>query len=568
MDFVGLTAVVEVGQYISAWKTIPILIIFFAWARLLTWADKDAPAARLPREMLNIGLLSGMILGFALFFLLPGFWGASLVLLVVMAASAGTYLLIRKQKVGLGDLKQQFTSWIQNFGKKDKEIVSAPGEVQIYDAQGNPMAAPEAETEDRVAYDAVQWLLTNPLKVEAERLEMMPAEGGSKVRYYVDGVSYTAPDLNRANAAAAITYLKQASGLDIEDRRKPQKGKLKVAVDKQRRDLQIQTAGSAAGESLQLMSESKKRHAHKIEEMGFTSDQLEAIQQAVQEGKGIVLVAAPKTQGLTSLLYAILRSHDAFMSHIQTIERAPDQDLEGITQNNLPATASAAEEAKMTDWVSSQEPDVLMINQLEDPHSARALIKYAASGKRVYIGMRAGNTIDALAQWRKIVGDDKQAMMNLELIIAGRVIRRLCMACKVGYAPDPATLRKLNIDPDRVGKLYQARAEPLRDQRGNPVPCDFCRDLRFKGRIGVYEVFIINDDVRLVIQAGGSPNQLKAVFRKQHGRYLQEQALAQVEKGETSVQEVLRVLRITDDSPQASHAPSASAQKTPVKPKT
>jgi type II secretory ATPase GspE/PulE/Tfp pilus assembly ATPase PilB-like protein len=99
------------------------------------------------------------------------------------------------------------------------------------------------------------------------------------------------------------------------------------------------------------------------------------------------------------------------------------------------------------------------------------------------------------------------------------------------------------MDPNRVTQLFQARTQPLRDPKGNPMTCDFCVDLRFKGRFGVYEVFNIDDEVRSAVVAGGTLNQLKTIFRKLRGRYLQEMALAQVEAGETSVQEVLRVLK-------------------------
>jgi type II secretory ATPase GspE/PulE/Tfp pilus assembly ATPase PilB-like protein len=94
-----------------------------------------------------------------------------------------------------------------------------------------------------------------------------------------------------------------------------------------------------------------------------------------------------------------------------------------------------------------------------------------------------------------------------------------------------------------VKELYQARTEPLRDPKGNPIPCEFCHDLRFKGRMGVFETFAVDDEARDVITAGAQPGPLKAVFRKQKGRYLQEEALSIVERGDTSVQEVLRVLK-------------------------
>jgi type II secretory ATPase GspE/PulE/Tfp pilus assembly ATPase PilB-like protein len=142
-------------------------------------------------------------------------------------------------------------------------------------------------------------------------------------------------------------------------------------------------------------------------------------------------------------------------------------------------------------------------------------------------------------------------MGQLKMVIAERLVRRLCSACKVGYAPDPNQLRKLNMDPAAVGKLYLARKEPMRDSKGNVVPCTFCHDLAFTGRFGVFEVFVIDDEVREVIRTGGSDAQLKQVFRKHQFRLLQEMALAHVQVGETSVEEVLRVLRGDGHKPAA-----------------
>jgi type II secretory ATPase GspE/PulE/Tfp pilus assembly ATPase PilB-like protein len=173
--------------------------------------------------------------------------------------------------------------------------------------------------------------------------------------------------------------------------------------------------------------------------------------------------------------------------------------------------------------------------------------------------MRAASTFDALNQWRKLVGDDKTALKYLRLVVNGRLVRRLCMACKVGYTADPETLRRLNMSPDKTAKLYQARTQPMVDQKGNPMPCDFCNDLRYKGRTGVYEMFEVDDEVRQVLLAGGSVNQLKQLFRKQRRRYMQEMALARVESGDTSVQEVLRVLKATD--PAAAAAQPAGARR-------
>ena len=326
---------------------------------------------------------------------------------------------------------------------------------------------------------------------------------------------------------------------------------MKITFGGKRHELSIHTAGSTAGESLSIRIDPKSRHNLTLDELGFTDDQLQPLTDMIKEGGGIVLLSAPKGQGLTSLLYGVLRKHDAFLSHIQTIERDPPAELEGITQNALPTNAPAAEEAKLAEWVTSQEPDIIAMPRIDDPRSTASLIKFAQSAehRRVYVGLRATNTFDAQAQWRKLVGDDRQAMKNLRLIINGRLVRKLCMACKVGYTPEPEVLRRLNMSPEKVGKLFQARTQPLMDPKGNPLVCEFCTDLRFIGRTGVYEIFEVDDEVRKVILAGGSINQLKALFRKQRRKYLLEEALERVEAGETSVQEVTRVLKVGESAP-------------------
>lgn len=538
-------AQVDVGSYISVWKVIPLLVLLLIWGRLMTWVDKDAEAAVLPRPAINAGLLSAGIIAYLVFFFVPlGFILDLVALIVIMGIGIGVYLGIRGQKVGLGDLKETFTDWLRGmFTKKAKEAKAGPGQVLLYNKAGTAQQAPTSEDPNFEGYNTIQQILTDPLRKGAERVDVAPADSANAIKYSVDGVAYNGGTITRQGATAAISYFKALAGMDLNEKRKPQRGGLKVAVDGKKRELQITTAGSAQGESIIMLVDPKTRHAMRIEQLGFNDQQLAALQESIAGNTGLVLLATPKGQGLTALAYAILRAHDAFLTHIQTIERNVEDDLEGVTQNKLSSSAPPAEEFKQVSWVASQEPDVLLVAEVTDSNSAQELAKLAASGKRVYVGLRASNTFDALTMWRKLVGDDSLATKGLSMVIAGRVLRKLCQACKVGYTPEPATLRKLNMDPDKISKLYQARTEPMRDSRGNPVPCEFCNELHFSGRVGVYEVLIIDDEVRQIIREGGSVNQLKAIFRKQRSRYLQEQALYLVEQGDTSIHEVLRVLK-------------------------
>lgn len=549
-------ATFDSGGYINLLKLLPVVVIFFGWARLMTWLDKDAIAAHLPREILNTGLFIVGLIAFAFFFVIPNYWVALGAVVVVILASVLAYMAMRQRSVGLGDLKSELGGITRGI-KKERKAKAREGEVQLL-AKSGPVPVPERDDPDYVGYEAVQEMLVEPLRKNAERIEMRPSGDASAVQYVVDGVAYSGAALDPQTASACLAYLKKNAGLDVEDRRKPQVGSIKAALDGKRHELEIATAGTTAGESMRITVNPRGAGQFTLDTIGLLPDQLELVQQIIQEPRGIVLVCAPRANGLTTLLYSLLRSHDAFVLHIQTIERAPRQDLEGITQNKLPLNASTADEARQVEWVASTQPDILMIDEVTNSASAHELIRLASEGKRVYVGMRAGTTFDALAMWRRLVGDDGLATSELRLIIAGRLLRRLCMACKVAYTPDSETLRKLNMDPQRVQKLYQARTQSLRDNRGHEIPCEFCQDLHFKGRFGVYELFLVDDEVRQAIASGGTVNQLKTIFRKQRLRYLQELALAQVEAGETSIQEVLRVLRA---EPQAAPQQQAPAKK-------
>jgi len=531
------------GGYANPFKILTILIVLLVWAKLLTWADKDAPIAHLPREAINTGMIAGMGVGYALFFFLPNFAIAILALIFVFAIEVGAYLFIRNQKVGLGDLKGEIKNIGKGMKKGEKVVKEVVGEVQFMNKSGALLPAPAAETPEAAVYSAIQQLFADPLKKGAEMLELIPADGMLAAAYTVDGFRYRGSSADREIGSEVVSYFKAQAGMDVADKRKPQTGSMKVVCAGKRLDIRVSTRGSTAGETMTLEVEPKKRHDLKLDQLGLFDEQLELLKETVSGTSGIVLVSAPKGAGLTSLMYAILRGHDAFLTHIHTIEREARADLEGITQNKLAPTATGAEEAKLVSWVIDQEPDTIAMTSLEDSKTAHQLIKFAKKGKRVYVGMRVGSTQEALNQWRKLVGDDNLAMDALILAISGRTLRLLCNACKVGYTPDPMTLRKLNMDSDRVSKLYQARSKPILDPKGQPLLCEFCHELHFKGRTGIYELFMMDEDAKKAILAGGSATQLKMAFRKQRAKYLQEQALLLVEKGDTSVQEVLRVLK-------------------------
>lgn len=568
-----LAETVTGGGYVSIVKSVILIAVLLVWCKLLSWSSVDAKAAHLPQARFNIGNLVGMIGAYAIVFLVPlSFFLILPIVLLILGAEIAVYLYSRNKVAGLADLKQQWEDYKKGMQRAKRS--DAPGAVQLI-AKSGPMPVPEGVSPDRPAYEAAQLALTDPLGKGADQIDLAPSPEGIKVKYLVDCVSYDLPTiLDPAAGSAAITYIKTAAGLNVEERRKPQSANLKLTFNDDKREAKVQAAGTTAGEFVRLMINPSKRTSRKLPELGFNEAQLKLLKESIAERSGVVLLATPKGQGLTQLMYGVMRGHDAFMEHMHSIERDPPDSIEGLTPNPLPPAATADDEAAKIDWVASQDPDVIMLDRMESPKSAATAIRYISESehpRRVYVGMRAGSTAEAIEQWRKLAGTDAQALAALKMVICGRVVRKLCGACKESYSPDPNTLRKLNMNPEKVTTLFKARETPLRDPKGNPIPCDFCKDLRFSGRTGVFEVLLVTDEIRNAITADGGKlgSNFKSAFRKGRNRYLQEEALALVEAGETSVQEVLRVLRPPEEAAKPAARPAqrpaaAAAQQRPV----
>jgi len=311
-----------------------------------------------------------------------------------MGVEAGVYLQMRSAAVGLADLKGDFKNWINSLGRGPKEVKEITGAVQIVGSHGHLLPAPKAQTPEAESYSGIQSLLTDPLVNNADVIELGPSENGYTAKYSVDGVTYTGASVSKTVGGAVIAYLKAAAGLDMGELRKPQKGSLKLNVNGKRREMQMETKGSTAGEFGRFTADVKRRHDFTSETLGFTAAQLEKIRTVIKSGGGVTLLTAPRGMGLTALSYAMMRAHDAFLQNLVTIERDQEQDLEGITQNKLPRGATPAEEEKLENWIISQQPDVVLVSKPESPAGVQQLIKFAKDGRRVYFTFNAPSTFD------------------------------------------------------------------------------------------------------------------------------------------------------------------------------
>jgi general secretion pathway protein E len=237
-----------------------------------------------------------------------------------------------------------------------------------------------------------------------------------------------------------------------------------------------------------------------------------------------------------------VRNHDAFLNNINTIEKQPSSKLLNVTQNVYSLTDTGTTTyAKRLQAIVRMGPDIVGVGECEEDETAKVASAAAKDGKVVYIVMNADSVLQALGKWLKMIGDRKLVAETLVGITNQRLFRKLCQECKQGYAPNAELLKKFNLPAEKAKVLYRPGREVF-DKRGKPSMCEVCQGTGFVGRTGVFEMIVLNDELRKAIRTVKQLPELGMQFRRAKMLYLQEQALRKVIAGTTAVNEMLRVL--------------------------
>jgi hypothetical protein len=196
-----------------------------------------------------------------------------------------------------------------------------------------------------------------------------------------------------------------------------------------------------------------------------------------------------------------------------------------------------------------REPDVVMVSDCLDRETAHLAVKAAQDGKRIYLGIQAKDSFDALKKLISLAGDTDGVASTLRGITGQRLIRKLCIACRVSYKPDVQILKKANLPVDKIDQFYRPpKPEEMVDEKGNPRVCPNCQNSGYFGRVGLFELLVVDDPMRELIRNGQPVNNIRAQARKGNMLYLQEVGVQKVIQGVTAMNEMLRVLRDDDNT--------------------
>jgi type II secretory ATPase GspE/PulE/Tfp pilus assembly ATPase PilB-like protein len=402
---------------------------------------------------------------------------------------------------------------------------------------------PQPKTPDFFGYRTAYDIITDAKWRRASIVSFAPTAQGYEVTYYVDGALLKQPAIPKEQMEYFIRFVKQLGNLDINEKRKPQKGKFRTRQNKENTDWEVTTAGSTVGEQVKL-KQITKESVIRLVDLGLVSDQYEQISKFRELHEGLFVVSGPEKSGVTTTLYALLRNHDAFINSINTLEKQPSGVLQNVTQNTytLTDTGTTTYAQRLTTMIRMGS-DIVGVGECEDAETAQAAAAAAKDGKIVYVALKADSVLQALGRWMKLVGDRKLVVATVLGVSNQRLLRKLCDQCKQAYTPNTDLLKKFNLPADKAKVLYRPGKE-IYDKKGKPMTCPSCQGTGFVGRTAIFEMIAMDDELRKVIRHAKALPEIGLEFRRAKMLYLQEQALRRVIAGTTAINEMLRVLSL------------------------
>lgn len=379
----------------------------------------------------------------------------------------------------------------------------------------------------------VNSLIFQAVKQRASDIHFEPFEKEFAVRYRIDGILYNILTPPKRLQSSMTSRIKIMSGLDIAEKRLPQDGRISVRIAGKEIDIRVSVIPTAHGERLVLRLLDKQNLLLNLEDLGFSKETFEKIQELIQLSHGIVLVTGPTGSGKTTTLYSILNKINSPDKNIITIEDPIEYQLKGIGQMQVNPRIDLTFSNGLRS-ILRQDPDVILVGEIRDGETAEIAIHASLTGHLVFSTLHTNDSAGAITRLIDMGIEPFLVSSSVIAIIAQRLVRKLCNQCRKPYAPQRAELEKLGLPGEKKTETPFYRAGG----------CSECLSTGYRGRLGIYELLMIDDDVRSEILNKTDSNSIKSHAIRKGLMTLRDDGARQVLNGVTTTDEVLRVTQV------------------------
>lgn len=374
------------------------------------------------------------------------------------------------------------------------------------------------------------------IKDRASDIHFEPFEEEYKMRYRCDGVLYELVPPPRHLSMAIASRIKVMSNLDIAERRLPQDGRIELNVGGNQVDMRVSVLPTMFGESVVIRVLDRTVVQLDLDRIGMESEMLAGFRDLIKKPNGIILITGPTGAGKTTTLYSALNELNDISEKIITTEDPVEYDIDGIVQIPINADIGVTF-ANALRAILRHDPDKILVGEIRDLETAQIAVQASLTGHIVFSTLHTNDAPSSITRLRDMGLEPYLITATLEGVMAQRLVRKICVDCRSEYEPSPELLMELNLRPQEVAgkKFYYGRG------------CDRCNNTGHRGRTGIYEFMPMNDEIRDLIIANASTEELRNTSRKYGMSTLREAGLRAIYNGVTTIEEVVRETVMEDE---------------------
>jgi type IV pilus assembly protein PilB len=373
------------------------------------------------------------------------------------------------------------------------------------------------------------------IKDKASDIHFEPFEEEYKMRYRVDGVLYELVPPPRHLAPAISSRIKVMSNLDIAERRLPQDGRIQLALGGNEVDIRVSTLPTMFGESVVLRILDRTVVQLDLKKLGMPDDLLKIWYELIEKPNGIILVTGPTSSGKTTTLYATLNHLNRIEDKIITTEEPVEYDIEGLIQ--IPVNPDIGVTfASCLRSILRQDPDKILVGETRDLETAEISIQASLTGHIVFTTLHTNDAPSAITRMRDMGLPTFLITATVEAVLAQRLVRKICANCRTEFTPAQEVLMELGLSSETAmsKKFFYGKG------------CEKCNNTGYKGRMGIYELLVMNDTLREMVVSEASLDEFRNACRKFGMRTLREAGMIAIHNGHSSIEEILRETMLDD----------------------